>query len=103
MDVIDFKASRWLNDDKMNEYLRPETLFCMKHFDTYLAESKKEKSSQSSPSSNKKLSETEMLYLGLDVLKTYGKKTFNEWCEKNQMSEDNKSVIIAKFKREGNE
>ena len=38
--VIDNKCSDWLNDDKMNEYLRPETLFSNK-FDGYLNKKRK--------------------------------------------------------------
>lgn len=34
--VVDFKCAAWLNDPKMSEYLRPETLFCEKHFEGYL-------------------------------------------------------------------
>ena len=33
--VIDNKKSQWLNDEKMNQYLRPETLFGTK-FESYL-------------------------------------------------------------------
>lgn len=33
--VIDIKTKAWLNDEKMNEYLRPETLFGTK-FESYL-------------------------------------------------------------------
>ena len=33
--VIDYKADQWLRDPKMNEYLRPETLFNTK-FESYL-------------------------------------------------------------------
>lgn len=36
--VIDIKSSKWLNDEKMKEYLRPETLFCASHFESYLNE-----------------------------------------------------------------
>jgi uncharacterized phage protein (TIGR02220 family) len=36
--VIDIKCSKWLNDSKMIEYLRPETLFGTK-FESYLNES----------------------------------------------------------------
>ena len=35
--VIDVKTSQWLNDSKMNSYLRPETLFGTK-FESYLNE-----------------------------------------------------------------
>lgn len=35
--VIDVKAEQWLNDEKMNQYLRPQTLFGNK-FDEYLNE-----------------------------------------------------------------
>lgn len=36
--VIDVKSSQWLNDFKMNKFLRPETLFSNK-FESYLQES----------------------------------------------------------------
>ena len=36
--VTDFKSSCWLDDDKMDEYLRPSTLFSEKNFDDYLAQ-----------------------------------------------------------------
>lgn len=35
--VIDIKVSKWLNDENMNQYLRPETLFGTK-FESYLNE-----------------------------------------------------------------
>lgn len=38
--VIDIKVSQWLNDDRMNAYLRPETLFSGK-FESYLNEQPK--------------------------------------------------------------
>ncbi|MBQ8824927.1 MAG: conserved phage C-terminal domain-containing protein [Ruminococcus sp.] len=38
--VIDFKCSEWLNDKKMKQYLRPETLFGTK-FESYLNNSPK--------------------------------------------------------------
>lgn len=34
--VIDSKVSQWLNDSKMNEYLRPKTLFNTENFESYL-------------------------------------------------------------------
>ena len=34
--VVDNKVPIWINDPKMNEYLRPSTLFSKKHFDEYL-------------------------------------------------------------------
>lgn len=36
--VIDNKASQWLGNSKMEEYLRPSTLFAPTHFDEYLNE-----------------------------------------------------------------
>lgn len=39
--VIDKKTEQWLNDSKMNEYLRPETLFGSK-FESYLNQNGKE-------------------------------------------------------------
>lgn len=34
--VIAFKCRQWLNDRKMRDYLRPETLFAPSHFEGYL-------------------------------------------------------------------
>ena len=36
--LIDNKVSSWMDDITMNQYLRPETLFCKKHFESYLNE-----------------------------------------------------------------
>ena len=36
--VIDNKVAQWKDDPKMSAYLRPETLFCSKHFESYLNE-----------------------------------------------------------------
>lgn len=38
--VIDVKVRKWLNDPKMRDYLRPETLFAASHFESYLNESR---------------------------------------------------------------
>lgn len=37
--VVTFKASKW-KDTEMKEYLRPNTLFALSHFDNYLQEAK---------------------------------------------------------------
>jgi uncharacterized phage protein (TIGR02220 family) len=34
--IVDHKTAAWLHDPKQSEYLRPETLFSAKHFDSYL-------------------------------------------------------------------
>lgn len=39
--VIGFKCSQWAEDKKMSAYLRPETLFAAKHFESYLNEAKR--------------------------------------------------------------
>lgn len=36
--IIDIKTKQWLNDSRMSSYLRPETLFCAEHFESYLNE-----------------------------------------------------------------
>lgn len=36
--VIDIKCIKWLEDEKMNEFLRPSTLFCASNFEKYLDE-----------------------------------------------------------------
>lgn len=38
--VIDVKCSQWIDDPKMNEYLRPSTLFAQKNFENYVNEKK---------------------------------------------------------------
>jgi uncharacterized phage protein (TIGR02220 family) len=40
MAVIAFKYNKWFKDDKMNQYLRPSTLFSAKNFEAYLADAK---------------------------------------------------------------
>lgn len=42
--VIDTKAAKWENDQKMRDYLRPKTLFSATNFESYLNESPKPKS-----------------------------------------------------------
>jgi len=37
--IIDCKCDEWLNDPKMVKFLRPATLFCAKHLDSYLEQS----------------------------------------------------------------
>lgn len=45
--VIDFKCKQWLNDDKMEKYLRPGTLFGSSNkFDQYLDEAKQNRKQQ---------------------------------------------------------
>ena len=41
--VIQNKTNMWLNNPDMKIYLRPETLFCAKHFDSYLNDVEDEK------------------------------------------------------------
>ena len=36
--VVDIKCPAWINDVKMEKYLKPSTLFCKTHFDDYLNE-----------------------------------------------------------------
>jgi len=36
--VIDNKAGEWMGDPKFEKFLRPETLFCLDHFESYLNE-----------------------------------------------------------------
>lgn len=36
--VIDKKSRQWLNNPEMRKFLRPATLFCAKHFESYLIE-----------------------------------------------------------------
>lgn len=44
--VIDTKCSYWLDDPKMNEYLRPSTLFAQKNFENYLNQKPKQTNTQ---------------------------------------------------------
>lgn len=43
-DIIDMKCYEWLNDAKMSEYLRPDTLFNQTKFDNYLEQLTRAKS-----------------------------------------------------------
>lgn len=61
--VIDAKSEQWLNDEKMNQYLRPQTLFGNK-FDEYLNEFKPKQSINQQV--NKSISETERRILELE-------------------------------------
>ena len=36
--MIDIKTAQWLDNPEMKRYLRPETLFAVKHFESYLSE-----------------------------------------------------------------
>ena len=38
--VVDYKCAEWKGDPKMERYLRPETLFSLEHFESYLQEAK---------------------------------------------------------------
>lgn len=38
MEVVELKSSQWLNHDKMNAYLRPQTLFNTTNFESYIQE-----------------------------------------------------------------
>ena len=42
--VIDVKCDHWLDDPKMNDYLRPSTLFSQKNFENYLNQKPKRQS-----------------------------------------------------------
>lgn len=46
--VIQSRLSKWGNDAKMREFLRPQTLFASAHFDAYLNEANKPRPSNSS-------------------------------------------------------
>ena len=50
--VIDVKVKKWLNDPKMRDYLRPETLFAASHFESYLNEADTEKPKTEKPHSD---------------------------------------------------
>lgn len=41
--VVDVKVSQWLNDPRMSNFLRPETLFNATKFSSYVAEKKQER------------------------------------------------------------
>ena len=57
--VIDIKVKKWLNDPKMRDYLRPETLFAASHFESYLNEAIAEKpQAQRSSLSERLMNET---------------------------------------------
>lgn len=59
--VIDHKCKEWLNNDTMNKYLRPATLFSNK-FDNYINEVPKERKEKSSAKKEKKESLLDNLF-----------------------------------------
>ena len=48
--VIDFKVGEWLENEKMNKYLRPETLFNETKFENYINELPSQATKKSSQS-----------------------------------------------------
>lgn len=46
--VIDHKVEKWGNDERMREYLRPQTLFAPSHFESYLNEANRPRPSNTS-------------------------------------------------------
>lgn len=100
--VIDYKSSEWLTNEKMVNFLRPETLFGT-NFSTYLAEAEKAKSQNIGyPKQPRKKSNTELLYYGFDILvrEKGNHDKFNEFCKKNNLSDDDKNLIMTKYERE---
>lgn len=63
--VIDIKSSKWLTDLKMNDYLRPETIFGSK-FESYLNEKIEVNKNQNLDEYQKKLSEQSRLQMIAD-------------------------------------
>ena len=59
--VIDYKTNEWLNNNTMNKYLRPATLFSNK-FDNYINEVPKERKEKSSAKKEKKESLLDELF-----------------------------------------
>lgn len=56
--VIDVKTADWLNDEKMNRFLQPSTLFAKCHFDNYLNQkTKKQMTDQKASAADKALEE----------------------------------------------
>lgn len=51
--VIDHKAEKWGHDERMSEYLRPQTLFSPSHFESYLNEANRPKVSNAGTKGNK--------------------------------------------------
>ena len=41
--VIDIKCEEWIGNLEFENFLRPETLFCKKHFESYLNQKRKQK------------------------------------------------------------
>lgn len=67
--VIDFKVKAWLHDPERSEYLRPETLFCAKHFDGYLNAARSTASTTAKPVLNGQTTTTDNPY---KKWRTYG-------------------------------
>ena len=85
--VIDIKCSKWLNDEKMNDYLRPETLFGNK-FESYLNEKPKRTIEDKLPvydtSVNKELDPEEEA----DIMRLMGGKQWEIYKEEHGIKEE---------------
>jgi len=105
LNVIDFKCLEWTGTD-YEKYLRPETLFCAKHFESYLMQAKKwvNEGMPNVVTKNKK-KENEKTAAAAEILEYLNKKadrSFN--CENAQtqrfvISRLNEGVTIEEAKR----
>ncbi|MBC8180363.1 conserved phage C-terminal domain-containing protein [candidate division KSB1 bacterium] len=91
------KCAQWLNDDKMVKYLRPETLYSAKHFESYLNEAKRNGSGPAEQAEIKP-DPLDPLRQGYDILTTKGESAFKEFCRKhkNHLTENDIDAIKRK-------
>ena len=73
--VIDFKVGEWLENEKMNKYLRPETLFNETKFENYINELPSQATEKSSQSY---LEDTDVDLSIEDIIKINLRKSSNE-------------------------
>lgn len=96
--VIKKKTSQWLNDEKMAGNLAPTTLFASDKFEKYLQEANRNGSGKKPKTT--KLTGTQLLNLGFDILDKFGCDKFNEFCLQNELSKADINVIQDKHNRE---
>ena len=83
--VIDKKYSQWCYDVRMVGNLRPVTLFAADKFEGYLQEARR---NGNKPKQNRKIQGIELMGLGLDVLTQFGNDKFIEFCDYNNLTQN---------------
>jgi len=93
-DVIAVKTDQWLGDSKMNQYLRPDTLFRPRKFDAYLQEAKR---SKTLAKSEKQRVRERRYKIAAGILRESGQEACLRYCEDNKIDAEDFKLWISKL------